>query len=132
MDNGLTHYVVIRRDLTLGEYSAQLAHAGEAYVLAVTPKICGHDQPPPFEFNQTTAIVKGIRNEGRLRKLQGQLVAAGIPHVAIIEETGEKGGRLAGQMTCISLMPTSREKVEPFVREIHTIEALDGPKTSPA
>lgn len=118
----LTHYIVIRRDLTLGEFSAQLAHAGEIYARLGAG----------FRENETTAIVKGIRNEGRLRKLQGQLIAAGIPHLAVIEEEGEKGGRIAGQLTCISLMPSAREKVEPFVREIHTIEGLDGPKTSPA
>lgn len=115
MDNGLTHYVVIRRDLTFGEYSAQLAHAGEVYAM----------MPSGFRANETTAVVKGIRNEGRLRKLHGQLIAAGVPHLAIIEEAGEKGGRLAGQMTCISLLPSPREQVEPYVREIHTIVGLD-------
>lgn len=126
MSPPLTHYVVIRRDLTFGEYSAQLAHAGEAYVLVVTPKISGHDHPPPFEFNQTIAIVKGIRNEGRLLKLEAALIAEGVPHVAIREETGEKGGRIAGQLTCISILPQERsEKLDRLLTGIHTIQGLD-------
>jgi hypothetical protein len=52
-------------------------------------------------------------------------VAGGVPHVAIREELGEKGGRLAGQLTCVSLMPTEREKVDRFLSGIHTIEGLD-------
>ncbi len=128
----LTHFIIIRRDLTFGEYSAQLAHAGEAYVLVVTPKISGSDHPPPFQFNDTICVVKGSRSEARLNKLGQRLQEAGIPFVGIREETGEKGGRLAGQLTCISLMPTEREKVEHLLNDFHNIEALDGPQPTPA
>lgn len=133
----LTHYVVIRRDLTFGEYSAQLAHAGEAYALrrdkerfargAVASEQPGATLLRRFEFNTTVAVVKGARNEGKLEKLEQALLAAKVPHVAIREEHGEGGGRLAGQLTCISLMPADRAQVEPFVREFHTIEGLEGP-----
>jgi hypothetical protein len=124
MNAPLTHYIVIRRDLTFGEYSAQLAHAGEAYTL-----LSGGGAR--FALNETVAVVKGARNEKRLLKLEQAIRAAGFPHVAIREELGEKGGRLAGQLTCISLMPCDRELVEPIVREFHTIEALDAPTVLP-
>lgn len=131
VSNPLTHYVVIRRDLTFGEYSAQLAHAGEAYALLFAKKPshgCDDDCALcTFRFNTTIAVVKGARNVLKLFKLEQALIDAKVPHVAICEEQGKKGGRLAGQLTCISLMPAEREKVEPFVREFHTIEGLDGP-----
>lgn len=117
----LTHYIVIRRDLTFGEYSAQLAHAGEAWLLRPLPG----DRTERLPINEVTAIVKGIRNEGRLLKLEKQLIAAGVPHVAIREEEGEKGGRIAGQLTVISFVPTARAQVEHFLDGIHTIEGLD-------
>lgn len=129
----LTHYIVIRRDLDFGEYSAQLGHAGEAYYLLAREHAM---HGGPWAPNETTVIVKGIRNEGRLRKLQGQLIAAGISHVAIVEtEDPPPLGlhtvtqrSLKNQMTCISIVPQGKDLVEPFVREIHTIEGLDGPK----
>lgn len=126
----LHHYIVIRRDLSFGEYSAQLAHAGEAYYeLARTHAMFGG----AFTHNQTTCIVKGIRNEGRLRKLQGQLIAANIPFIPIVETEDPPvlglhfvtARSLKGQLTCISIVPAAKSLVEPFVREIHTIEALD-------
>lgn len=137
----LTHYVVIRRDLTFGEYSAQLAHAGEAYALrrdheAELRSIANARLADPFGgvapyevmgLNTTVAVVKGARTEHRLVRLEQALLAAKVPHVAIRGEQGENGGRLAGQLTCISLMPAERDQVEPFVREFHTINGLDGP-----
>ena len=129
----LTHYVVIRRDLTFGEYSAQLAHAGEAYQLLHDPMVralvdvAGEER----RYNETIAVVKGARNEGKLLKLEAALAAAKVPHVAIREERGPGGGRIAGQLTCLSLMPTEREKVEQILREFHNIEGLDGPKPIP-
>jgi hypothetical protein len=42
-----TQIVVIRRDLTLGEYSAQLAHAGEAYLLRRDAEQADIEQSPP-------------------------------------------------------------------------------------
>ena len=136
MNAPLTHYVVIRRDLTFGEYSAQLAHAGEAYavrrdleqhpaIFFDTPQV-----PHKMALNETIAVVKGARNEGKLLKLEAALAAAKVPHVAIREERGPGGGRLAGQLTCISLMPTEREKVEQLLRDFHNIQGLDGPKAS--
>lgn len=76
-------------------------------------------------FNETTCIVKGIRNEGRLLKLEQELITAKVPHVAIREEMGEKGGRLAGELTCISFMPADPAPLQRYLNGIHTIEKLD-------
>lgn len=131
----IVHYIVIRRDLTFGEYSAQLGHAGEAYALrrdveqrVYAEWMCTNDNlPKPHEvaFNETTVIVKGIRNEGRLLKLEAELKAAGVPHVAIREEEGEKGGRIAGQLTVVSFMPAEPGPLQRHLNGIHTIECLD-------
>src|SRR4051812_29769849 len=118
---GLVHYIVIRRDLTFGEYSAQLAHAGEAYYMRAVEE--RSRSITKLEYNMVTAIVKGIRNEGRLRKLQGELIAAGIKHIAIVESEdpptlgildSTERRSLKGQMTCVSLMPDLRENVERY------------------
>lgn len=127
----LIHYVVIRRDLAFGEYSAQLAHAGEAYYLR-----CLHDRPAQDRgdatlfFNQTTCIVKGARNEAKLLKLEKQLIAAVVPHVAIREEEGERGRRIAGQLTCISLMPSNDPALRKLLNDFVEIKGLD-PISSP-
>jgi hypothetical protein len=131
----LTHYIVIRRDLTFGEYSAQLGHAGEAYLQR---RIHEEDAASAgvdvdyLGFNEATCIVKGSKNESRLLKLEAVLQMVKLPHVAVREESGPKGGRLAGPLTCISLMPMERERVEHLLRDFHNIEALDGPKDLPA
>jgi hypothetical protein len=134
----LTQIVVIRRDLTFGEYSAQLAHAGEAYWWTGHYDTLATQADPnagAMKMNDTTAIVKGARNEGKIAKLVRDLLSAGVPHVAIREEEGEKGGRLAGQLTCVSLVPTDVEQLPESVKralnEFHRIEALDGPKLIP-
>jgi hypothetical protein len=111
----LTHYIVIRRDLTFGEYSAQLAHSGEAWLLVQGMK----------PLNECTCIVKGIRNEGRLTKLWHKLIDLQIPHVAIREEEGEKGRRLAGQLTCVSLMPSEDPALRQLLNEFVEIKGLD-------
>jgi len=135
----LVHYVIIRRDLTLGEYSAQLAHAGEAYALrrdqeqqaiGQSPSLGAERHPQIMQFNMTTCIVKGARNEAKLLKLEKQLIAVSVPHVAIREETGPGGRRLAGQLTCISLMPSSDPALRDLLNNFQEIKALDGADSS--
>lgn len=149
----LVHYVVMRRDLTLGEFAAQLTHGGEAYALRrdiegargsyirregvdvlEDPRSADIDLSDDFEYDKTTAIVKGARNEAKLLKVEKLLIDAKVPHVAIREETGPKGGRLAGQLTCVSVMPTEDAdgKVRALLSDFVFIEKLDGPKAPPA
>jgi hypothetical protein len=145
----LTHYVVIRRDLTLGEFAAQLAHAGEAYALRAQleeirhvwkrnrdgndtlhePRTARMDETA-FEFNETIAIVKGARNEAKLLKLEKRLLDSNVHHVAIREETGPGGRRLAGQLTCISLMPSSDPVLRELLNDFQEVRGLD-PISSP-
>lgn len=117
----LTHYVVIRRDLTFGEYSAQLAHAGEAYFQLAVLSPNGSS----FNYNQSFAQVKGIRNEARLLTLEKKTIAANIPHVAIREDIN--GRRLDGQLTCISFMPRddSDGMLRKFLNDYQRISGLD-------
>lgn len=125
----LTHYVVIRRDLTFGEYSAQLAHAGEAYALLFAkkpPHECGDSCALcTFRFNTSFAQVKGIRNEARLLTLEKKCIEAGIPHIAIREDIN--GRRLDGQLTCVSFMPRddSDGMLRKFLNDYQRISALD-------
>lgn len=127
----LTHYVVIRRDLTFGEYSAQLAHAGEAYALRRdmenSPNLIERNLAGPLvmAFNASFAQVKGIRNEARLLTLEKKAIAAKIPHVAIREDIN--GRRLDGQLTCISFMPRddSDGMLREFLNDFQRISALD-------
>jgi hypothetical protein len=127
MSAPLTHFVVIRRDLTFGEYSAQLAHAGEAYQLLHDPMVralvdvAGEER----RYNETIAVVKGARNEGKLLKLEASLVAAKVPHVAIREDIN--GRRLDGQLTVISFKPRDDSDgfLRKFLNDYQRISGLD-------
>lgn len=186
----LTHYLVIRRDLPLGVYSAQLAHAaGESFVL--TPRgssvkeqplvLTGEGQvggssPPPettirrsssverlasseeatgetpvsgsttdnesdacfhwcgaclsFHYpndmscrggQKCIAVVLGARNEAKLRRLERQLVEAGMPHAAIYEPDPPYHGALMA----IGLAPTTKAIGGPLVSDFQLVKDLD-------
>jgi len=137
----LTHYIVVRRDLPLGEVLAQLAHAaGESFFLLGTKSESGrsvHDGRGMafertndrilkglFRPHETIAIVLGARNEHRLRKLEQTLLAHQVPHVAVVETDGA----LAGQLCAIGLLPASKGDVAHHVADFHMLRELDAPK----
>lgn len=74
---------------------------------------------PSFDVSQTVVVVKSARSESKLRKLAEALIAADVPHVAIIETEGA----LAGQMTAIGLVPGEREILSPYLNEFHLFSA---------
>lgn len=140
----LTHYVVVRRDLSVGVLLAMVAHAaGESFYKLANPQVSvahttmasgGYAAPggglpasgsytftlPAIDPATTIAVVLGARNEGRLLKLERVLEAAGVAHVAIRETDGEH----AGQLMAIGLVPGEKEQLSPLVNEFHMLREV--------
>lgn len=129
MSLNLVHYIVVRRDLPIGVTYAQIAHAaGESFYQfgsgssekerAVSNcEAAGLSPARSSTFNpsMTIAVVLGARNESRLLKLEGELLAARVPHVAIREVDAP----YAGQLMAIGLEPGTKHGLYPHIREYH-------------
>lgn len=101
----LVHYIIVRRDLPLGLVLANVAHAaGESFYRLAQLASFELLDLEGFEPAETIAIVKGARNEGRLKKLRDALVAEDVPHSLITETDGE----YAGQAMAIGVVPVSK------------------------
>jgi hypothetical protein len=85
-----THYCIIRRDLPLGDFAAQLIHAaGES---------AGGDLP-----NNTFAVALAARDEAHLEFIEAKLRRLSIPHTAIREPDFP----WCGALMAIGLAPTA-------------------------
>lgn len=85
-----THYCIIRRDLPLGDFAAQLIHAaGES---------AGGDLP-----NNTNAVALAAKDEAHLEFIEAKLRRFSIPHTAIREPDAPWNGALMA----IGLAPTA-------------------------
>lgn len=80
----LSHYVIVRGDLSPG---LQLAYAVHAAGESVSERVPAG----------TRAVVLASENEGALRELASNLVEAGAPHHVVIE---------AGELFSIGMVPT--------------------------
>jgi len=88
-----THYCILRRDLPLGVFAAQLIHAaGES---------AGGDLP-----NNTFAVALGARDEAHLEFIEAKLRRLSIPHHAIREPDDPWNGALMA----IGLVPVADRK----------------------
>lgn len=92
--NPLTHYVIVRRDLTPGVQAANIVHAA------------GESSPGNLP-RSTYAVALTCPDEAAMRSLADRLTATGVCHCAIIETEGEH----AGQLMAIGVRPAPREEV---------------------
>lgn len=115
---GLTHYILIRRDIPAGHACAQITHAaGESFWFYA--HWGGHRHFP----EGTVAVVLGVRNERALRYYAKRLSDAEVPFLTIVENAG----LLAGQMTAIGVIPTAdREKVFKVLKKLQPVREFDG------
>lgn len=75
-DDDWVHYVIVRKDLTVGQIVAQTIHA------------TGESTPGRVPKN-TVAVALGVRDQAHLLERAARLERAGIPHVLITECDGE-------------------------------------------
>jgi hypothetical protein len=93
----LTHYCVVRRDLSPGLQAANLIHATGESSPGCLPK-------------GTYAVALTAAGETELRDLHARLSAACIPHATIIETDGEH----AGQLMAIGAAPGDRARLRRY------------------
>lgn len=67
-------------------------------------------------------VVLGARNHYRLERVQRELLAGGVPHVAV-RESAEPW---CGQLMAIGLVPGEREALRPYVRDLQTFQQMEG------
>lgn len=97
----LTHYVVVRRDLSLGVLAANLVHAaGESSMGKLPPN--------------TRAVVLGVPDEPTLREVCARLRHAGLDYRRIVETEGPH----AGQLMSLGLVPRRKEDVRRFLSSL--------------
>jgi hypothetical protein len=86
---------------------------------AFSPKVGGSTPSPGsmIEVDRTMAVILGARNERKLERLRQKLLQFEIPHVAITEPDPP----YAGQLMAIGLVPTDKDKVEPYLRDYHLL-----------
>jgi peptidyl-tRNA hydrolase len=82
----LTHYVIVRSDLSIGLLAAQVVHAA------------GESSPGNLDSG-TNAVVLAVKSESALLVLERQFQKAGIQHVSIRDPD------LGGDLMAIGLMP---------------------------
>lgn len=136
----LTQYIVVRRDMPLDDIMPQAIHAAGKAMFCYAAKLAseGHAQARwdtlDRDWGHPTRIVRGSKNEGRLRKLAGILTAAGVDFVTITEPDD---GPLKGQMTALALFPGEKDKLGPLLNDFQNLRWPDVPafvaaKASPA
>jgi hypothetical protein len=98
----MAHYVIVRKDLTPGQQSAQILHAaGESAI----PK------PEPG----CIAVALHAENEDHLLDLSARLDAARISHECVVEEDG--------RLMAIGLHPTTdRDKIRKVLSSLPLIK----------
>jgi hypothetical protein len=94
----LTHYCIVRRDISPGLQAANLIHAA------------GESSPGNLPKG-TFAVAITIADERELRLLADRLEAAGIALTRIVESDGAH----AGQLMAIGLTPCDRDKVRRYL-----------------
>lgn len=94
----LTHYIFVRRDLSIGVLAAMVTHAaGESGAL--------YQDPEDGRFRHATAVVLEARNELFLDKVAERLRQLDIPCV----EVWENSGKYASQLMAIGVVPREHD-----------------------
>jgi hypothetical protein len=114
---GLTHYIVVRRDLPLGVVCAMIVHAaGESG--------SRYQDPEDGRFKGATAVVLGVPNEAELKRVERKLWRNGVQYVAVHEPDPPYNG----EFMAIGLVPTDRALVLDALREFQVLYELKPPK----
>lgn len=98
-DNPLTHYCLVRADLSPGLQAANLIHAA------------GESGPVP---EHTHAVALHCRDEAHLREVWARLQGAGVKHTAILECDGEH----AGELMALGCAPAPRKEVRKLLSSL--------------
>lgn len=113
-----TQYVVVRRDLDPLRIAIDTGHAaGEAFYEFARLGLGVEG----FNPARTTLILRGARNEGKLLKLEKQLIEKGVPHIAIREPMAPWNG----QLMAIGLVPGLPEVMGPHVNDYQNLKLGD-------
>jgi hypothetical protein len=126
----LTQYIVVRRDLPLEDILPQACHAAGKAMFCYCAKLAymGNAEANWVTLNRDwghpTRIIRGSKNEGRLRKLAGILASHSIEHVTITEPDE---GPLKGQMTALALFPGEKEMLGPLLNDFQNLRWADVP-----
>ena len=124
----LTQYIVVRRDLPLEDILPQACHAAGKASFMWGVKLARTNEPLPGpitpDWGHPTRIIRGSKNEGRLRKLAGILTAHRIDFVTITEPDE---GPLKGQMTALALFPGEKETLAPLLNDFQNLRWKDVP-----
>lgn len=131
----LTHYIIVRRGLTLGQTVAQVAHAaGESFYLLHSGVAQLLERPAParvsaevgganpstgatFDPSRTVVVVLGARSEAKLLTLARKLTADRIPHVVIAEPDPP----FNNSVTAVGLAPGDKDTLLPYVKDFHLL-----------
>lgn len=73
--------------------------------------------PGSLDVQRTIAVILGARNEGKLQRLERQLLAAGIAHVAIREPAVPYDN----QLMAIGLVPADGAALAAYVKDFHML-----------
>lgn len=95
------HYVVVRRDLSLGLIAAMCVHAA------------GESSPGNLPEN-THAVVLAVPNEARLLVVRDRLRVAGVKHV----EVREPDPPHLGALMALGLLPARKEDVRRYLSDL--------------
>lgn len=125
----LTQYVVVRRDLPLDAIMPQVAHAVGKAMFGYTAKLAlvypeARALTLNLDWGHPTRIIRGARNEGRLRKLMDKLLKTEDDFVTIVEPDD---GQLKGQMTALALFPIEKSDAPAALNEFHDFKWQDVP-----
>ena len=100
----LTHYILLREDMTIGQKLAQTTHAaGESFKI-----------PPKIRGAPVYAVCLSVKTEYDLLKIEMALQNANIEHVAIREPDEP----FCGAITAIGICPVERSKVKKFLSNL--------------
>lgn len=125
----LTQYIVVRRDLPLDAIAPQACHAAGKAMFCYAAKLAVEHSEARWptlnpDWGYPTRILRGAKNEARLRKLADKLAAAGVDHVTIVEPDD---GPLKGQMTALALFPGEKDQLGALVNDFQNLRWSDVP-----
>lgn len=122
-----THYIVVRRDLSLATLLVMVAHAAGESFYALGPRssvkehavsngeVAGSSPAGGSTFDpaETRVVILGARNEHKLDRLQMSLRHHDVPFIAVHEPDAP----WHGQLMAIGLLPGDAEQLRPLLNE---------------
>lgn len=104
----LTHYIIVRRDLSLGVLAAMVTHAaGESAVF--------YQDPENGRFRDARAVVLEVKGEWDLIKTERLLQDNNIQYISVVD---------AGKFMAIGLVPVESDKVSAVLRPFQTLKEV--------